>query len=300
LGELFATVPGAPAVALTAGTGMSVASGSELSAGVAPATLKLTRGGQIRICPQTHLTVNDAGTALMLGMGTGAVEIDYRVSETVGDTLITPDFNIRLAGPATYRFALGVSGRGNTCFKPLPGNGAGILVSEVMGTDSFGTSPNEAMVFSGGKLAERSALQEECGCPAPAPPVLRAEAEAAPNVRSNPAMPEPAPRDPTAPVPSTRPGEKPVVVGTPFVFSAAARPPEAARLELSSLPNTFFPQEEPAPVVLVEKPADVSAPEKSQPSATQAKKEQEKEQPKKQGQGFMARLKGFFGSLFHR
>jgi hypothetical protein len=73
-----------------------------------------------------------------------------------------------------------------------------------------------------------------------------------------------------------------------------------ARLELSSLPNTFFSQEEPTPVVLVEKPADVSAKAENQQPATQTKKEPEKEQPKKEGKGFMARLKGLFGSIFHR
>src|SRR5215471_2187738 len=184
VGELFATAPGAAVVALTAGTGMSVASGSELAAGVAPATLKLARGGQVRICPKTRLTVSDAGTGLMLGMGTGAVEIDYRVEQTAGDALVTPDFNVRLVGPATYHFALGVSSRGDTCFKPLPHNAAGVLFSEVMGTDSFGTSPNEAMVFSAGKISGRAAMQEACGCPAPTSPAMRAEAEAAPNLRS--------------------------------------------------------------------------------------------------------------------
>jgi len=296
VGELFATVPGAPTVAQPAGTGMSVASGSELAAGVAPASLKLTRGGQVRLCPQTHLTVSDAGAGLMLGMGTGAVEIDYRVGQGAGDVLITPDFNVRLAGANTYHFALGVSGRGDTCFKPLPGNTAGILFTEVMGTDSFGTSSNEAMIFSGGKVAGRAALKEACGCPeAPAPPVLRAEAEPAPNPRPNLNAPEPAPsHDPTTPVPSARNGEAPVVVGTPFVFSAEARPPAVGRLQLSSLPNTFFAQEEPEPVVLVEKRADVSAQESSEKPAVPAKKEKE------QHKGFMARLKGFFGSLFHR
>src|SRR5262249_24648689 len=296
LGELFATVPGAPAVAQPAGTGMSVASGSELAAGVAPATLKLARGGQVRLFPENHLTPNRAGPGLMLGMGTGAVEIDYRVLQAAGDVLITPDFNVRLAGPNTYHFALGVSSRGDTCFKPLPGNTAGVLFSEVMGTDSFGTSSNEAMVFSGGKIAGRAALKEECGCPVTTPPpVLRAEVEAAPNPRPNVNAPEPAPsHDPTPPVPSSRPGENPVVVGTPFVFSAEARPPGVARLQLSSLPNTFFAQDEPDPAVLQEKRADVSAPENSQKPAAPAKKE------KQQSKGFMARLKGFFGSLFHR
>jgi hypothetical protein len=302
LGELFATVPGAPAAAQLAGTGMSVVSGSELTAGVAPATLKLARGGQVRICPKTNLTVSEAGAGLMLGMGTGAVEIDYRVGQGGNDVLVTPDFSVRLVGPNTYHFAFGVSSRGDTCFKPLAGNAAGVLLTEVMGADSYGTSPNEALVFSGGKLAGRGAAKEECGCPSTVlQPVLQAEAQPTPGQRpGTTTTPEPAPtRDPTAPLPAARPGEAPVVV-TPFVFSAAAQPASVARLQLSSLPNTVFVQDEPEPVVLIEKPAEVSAQDSSQKPDAQTNQEKEKEQPKKESKGFMARLKGFFGSLFHR
>jgi hypothetical protein len=305
LGELFASVPGAPAVAQPAGSGMVVSSGSELSAGVAAATLKLARGGQVRICPQSNLNIHATAQGLMLGVGAGAIEIDYRVAQAGSDLLVTPDFNVRLVGPYTYHFALGVNSRGDTCFKPLAGNTAGVLLSELLGTDSFGTASNEAMVFAGGKLAGRASLSEECGCPvAPAAPVLKAEGQAA-FVREHkkedevPAPALPVSRDVTAPLPPAKPGDARVVVDTPFVFSgqeaAATRPNSVARLQFSSLPNVFFLQEDPQPVVLVEKPAEVSAKE--------SKKEpvpQKKEEPKKESKGFMARIKGFFGSLFHR
>ncbi len=287
-----------------AGTGMSVVSGSELSAGIAPATLKLTRGGQIRICSRTNVTINATGPGLILGVGAGAIEIDYRVGSDASDLLVTPDFNVRLAGPSTYHFALGVSSRGDTCFKPLPGNAAGVVLSEMISADSFGTSPNEAMGFVGGKLAGRATLKEECGCAeAAAPPVLRAETQPAPNrngTDSTTVMPAPVPpnRDLTAPLPPARPGEAPVVVSTPFVFSAEGRPTSTARLQFSSLPNAFFLQDALEPAVLVEKRAQVSPQENRKEPAEQAKRK--KEEPKKEGKGFMARLKGFFGSLFRR
>ena len=302
VGELFATVPGAPPAVQLAGSGMSVVSGSELTAGMAPATLKLARGGQVRICQQTNLTVSEAGTGLMLGMGTGAVEVDYRLGQGANDVLVTPDFSVRLVGPNAYHFAFGVSSRGDTCFKPLSGNAAGVLLTEVMGADSYGTSPNEAMVFSGGKLAGRGVPKEECGCPTPvvALPVVQTEVPPGPSQRPGAiASLEPAStHDPTAPLPAAKPGEAPVVV-TPFVFSGAAQPASVAHLQLSSLPNAVFLQDEPEPIVLVEKPADVSAQNNGQKPDGQ-KKEKEKEEPKKESKGFMARLKGFFGSLFHR
>jgi hypothetical protein len=304
LGELFASVPGAPSTAQPAGSGMAVSSGSELSAAVAPATLKLARGGQVRICPQSNLSIHSTGQGLMLGMGAGAIEIDYRVGQAGSDLLVTPDFNVRLVGPSTYHFALGVNSRGDTCFKPLAGNSAGVLLSELLGADSFGTASNEAMVFAGGKLAGRASLNEECGCPsAPQEPALKAEAQPAfvSGQKKKEQVSAPAPPanpDVTAPLPPARPGDTRVVVDAPFVFSAqeaSARPSSVARLQFSSLPNVFFLQEEPQPTVLVEKPAEVSAQESKKESAPQ-----KKEEPKKESKGFMARIKGFFGSLFHR
>src|SRR5262249_57017588 len=79
VGELFPSEPGAPAMAQPAGTGISVLPGSELAAGIAPATLKLARGGQVRICPRSGLNLNESGQGLMVGMNTGAIEIDYRL-----------------------------------------------------------------------------------------------------------------------------------------------------------------------------------------------------------------------------
>src|SRR5260370_7087026 len=99
---------------------MSVLPGSEVAAGIAPATLQLTRGGQVRLCPKSSLNVNASGQGLMVRMNTGAIEIDYRLSQSVTALLLKPDFNIRLVGPAGYHFALGMNAQGHTSTKPLP------------------------------------------------------------------------------------------------------------------------------------------------------------------------------------
>jgi hypothetical protein len=52
-------------------------------------------------------------------------------------------------------------------------------------------------------------------------------------------------------------------------------------------------QEKVDPVVLTEKPPEVSL-------KTEAATPKPEEQPKKEKKGFMGRVKGFFGSLFHR
>jgi hypothetical protein len=299
VGELFASEPGATSVALPAGSGMAVLSGSQLSAGIAPAILRLVRGGQVRLCPRTGLTVNRGGPGLMLGMGAGAIEIDYRLDKSSADLLVTPDFNVRLTGPGIYHWAVGVTSKGDTCFKPLRGNTSGIVVSELLGSDSYGLVADERADFPEGKLANHSSLDGECGCPPPAGAVI-AGADPADTRRAT--TPPVQTTDVTAPLPPPRPGETHVEVETPFVFSARAaggtRPNAVAKLRFSSLPNVVFPQEEVEPDVLTETPAEVSVKEaKPAPEPAADPKSQEANKEKK---GFMGRLKGFFGSIFHR
>jgi hypothetical protein len=174
-------------------------------------------------------------------------------------------------------------------------------VSELMGSDSFGTAPNEAMSFPGGKIGGRAILKEDCGCSPAIAPVLRAEGQAPPlhdHTDGNAAPPAVVPRNVTTPLPPSSTAENHTVVSTPFVYSAESdRPAEVARLQFSSLPNAFFAQDEPTLVVLSERPADVSAAETKKEPASSPR---ETEQPKKEEKGFLARMKGFFRSLFHR
>jgi hypothetical protein len=304
IGELFASETGSSSAMQLAGSGMNVLSGSQLSAGIAPATLKLHRGGQVRICPHSGLSATTSGQGLMLATGAGAIEIDYELKQQIADVLITPDFNVMLIGPGRFHFALGVTRKGDTCLKPLAENASEITFSELLGTGVYKANPDEALIFRGGKLEPRAAYAGECGCPASAgPAVMRAEAQPVPT----PAPPEessasakPAERvavasnEPTSPLPPDRPGQVHVQVDAPFVFSGrSGRPYSAAKLQFSSLPNVYFVQEKVDPIVLTEKPPEVSL-----TAEAQAPKPEEK--PKKEKKGFLGRIKGFLGSLFHR
>ena len=282
-----------------AGSGMAVYSGSELSAGIAAATLKLARGGKVRICPNSGLNVTASGHGLMLATGTGALEIEYELKQQAADVVITPDFNVALVGPGTFHFALGINKRGDTCVKPLAGNAGEITFSELLGTGVYKSGPNQTIVFRGGKLDGKTELSGECGCPAAAP-VIRTEAQ--PNVKPADETSEPAERvavvsdETTSPLPADKPGQVHVQVDTPFVFSArsgSGRPYTVAKVQFSTLPNVYFVQERVDPVVLLEKQPEVS------PKATiETSKPEEK--PRKEKKGFMGRVKGFLGSLFHR
>lgn len=308
LGELFASDSHGHNSLQLAGSGMEVVSGSELSAGIAPATLKLFRGGQVRICPRSGVSVSAGEHGLMLATGAGALEVDYRLTAESMDVLITPDFNITLVGPGAYHFALGVSKKGDTCVKPLAGNASEISFSELLGTGAYKTAFDEPIIFPGGKVDGHSTLTADCGCP-PVMPVKQADALPAPA----PTPPPPPPKEiagtrkseervavaSSAPVGTSPPdhsGQVRVEVDAPFVFSArsaAGRPYSVAKLQVSSLPNVIFVQEEVDPVVLMEKKPEVSL-------KADAQQHKPVQKPAKEKKGFMGRVKGFFGSLFHR
>jgi hypothetical protein len=299
IGELFASDTNSSSAMELAGSGMAVYSGSELSAGIAPATLKLARGGQVRICPNSGLNLTASGQGLMLATGTGALEIEYELKQQAADVVITPDFNVALLGPGTFHFALGINKKGDTCMKPLAGNAGEITFSELLGTGVYKSGPDQKMVFRGGKLDGKAELTSDCGCPAAAP-VMRAEAQ--PNVKPTDETPKPAERvavisdETTSPLPADKPGQVHVQIDTPFVFSArpgSGRPYAVAKVQFSTLPNVYFVQERVDPVVLVEKQPEVSP----KPTVETSKPE---EKPQKEKKGFMGRVKGFFGSLFHR
>ena len=284
---------------------MSVYSGSELAAGIAPAMLRLVRGGQVRICPHSGLNVTASNQGLMLATGAGTLEIDYQLVQGAADVVITPDFNLALAGPGTFHFALGISKKGDTCVKPLPGNTSEITFSELLGNGVFKTQANQALVFKGGKLDTRAELTSDCGCPQ-APPVMLADAQPGQVPPSSKDQPAPKPaehvavatNEPTSPLPPDKPGQVHVEVDAPFVFSARTGRGSSygvARIRFSSLPNVYFVQQKVDPVVLIEKRPEVSV-----KTVAEAPPPVPKPKPKQEKKGFLGRIKGFFGSLFHR
>jgi hypothetical protein len=305
LGELFASDTGSSGALHLAGSGMSVYSGSELGAGIAPATLKLVRGGQVRICPHSGLNVTSGSNGLMLATGAGTLEIDYQLEQGAADIVITPDFSVALTGPGTFHFALGINKTGDTCVKPLPGNTSSVTFSELMGTSIYKAPPDQTLVFKGGKVDARAELTADCGCPRPAP-VMRANAEA--RQPSPPAQAQEQPAtgpqehvavatsEPTSPLPPDKPGQVHIEVDAPFVFSARpgnGRPYSVARVHFSSLPNVYFVQQKVDPIVLREKAPEVSV-------KTVVETSRPTEKPQKEKKGFLGRVKGFFSSLFHR
>jgi hypothetical protein len=216
----------------------------------------------------------------MLATGTGAIEINYPI-DAVADSVVTPDLRFMLAGPGTFHFALGVNGRGDTCVKPLIGNAASIIVLEVMGQATYQVREDEAVLFSQGRVAERSQLVGDCGCPQ----AIEGPTDSAPTGD------QPRRNEITGPLPVQRPDQVKVQVETPFVFSARSQTLQPTTFPVAKITYSKMPE-------LLSIPADSSAIPPASPDLTaEGVSASGKEVHKK---GFLGKIKGFFAHLFHK
>jgi len=275
IGEMYATDASVRGSVLFAGGGTRIESGSSVTAGDAPASLKLTRGGEVRICPKTSISVSASKTGrdLMLAMNTGSIEAHYTLG-TSADTVMTPDFRILLAGPGIFHFAISADAQGNACVRALPQNTASLIVSELNGDGTYQVKPNVQVFFKNGSVANPTTfVPPDCGCPAPPPPPPVEVAKAKP--------PEPPPVKPAEPAPA--PAQH-MEMEAPLVYHAED-PDQNFEYAVGRLRMTDHPMFQEPTVLPPPAPA-------ASPVAETATKKKEKK-------GLFGKIGSFFGSIFH-
>lgn len=157
------------AVTVTA-AGTTLMSGSQVAAGATPATIKMNRGGELKVCGGGSITItaSASGRELLVGLNAGAIETHYRLNSSA-DTVMTPDFRLLLPGPGHFHFGVRIKGSGDMCVKSLSGNSSALIVHEVFGEGTHQVRPGDGVVFQKGSVLDPTAMVagEDCGCPSP-------------------------------------------------------------------------------------------------------------------------------------
>jgi hypothetical protein len=309
-GPGFTLTPEASIVPVVGGGGSAaidasrVAAGSSLTAGSDTTVLHLSRGGDVLVCPGTTLSVSSSPSKrdLMFGLGTGAIEMHYRLRAS-SDAVLTPDFRIMFAGPGEFDFAISADSHGNTCVRSLRGNSSSAVVAELMGNRVYQVKPSDQIVFHSGRIDQVDGdIPLECGCPWPHPSLMAESAppkivpgsgqkavmgaDSADNSMATNATATRLTNGPeTAPLPASEQNQIHVQVDAPFVFSAKDRVAKPA-------PSTF-----PAPPDL---PIDESTQRQVHLDPLIQPAPPLNQQNKTEHSGFFSRVGKFFSSIFKR
>lgn len=335
IGEVFSTSATVRGAMVLTGSGTRLLSGSSVTASGETALIRLERGGEVRVCPRTtvSVTASKTGRDLLWALSQGALELHFDLPASA-DNVMTPDFRMMLSGPGAFHFAIRSDERGRTCVRSLARNTAALIVYEQFGDGTFQVKPGEQVVFRNGRVEEAETAEMSCGCPPPPEPVKTAEATAPaalappvepgrdndrPDAELQPSAPasavagEPVPPAPDPKALEWRPGAPapPEVAWSPPVARSdiTAPPPPAMPGEIRvqiDAPFVFRATDiVPAPPREIARADLRTLPEgpvpevrTAQPVAPPAATAESPARVKKKKRGFFSAIAGFFSALF--
>lgn len=275
---LDASVRGA--VVLSSG-GTTIMSGSQVTAGASAASVKLSRGGELKICAGSNVTITGSANAReqLVALNNGDIETHYSLTSSA-DTVVTPDFRLMLPGPGDFHFAVGVRGNGDMCVKSLPGNTSSIIVNEIFGDATHQVRAGVSLFFHLGSVTTATPLaMEGCGCAAvtevkPSTELGFPEKQSV-TAAAALAAGQPVPElSPALPGVTTDKQQVMAKVDAPFVYRGEAAKDKEESSPASPAPTTaMLAQQEPVPVPSPPSPVvQVAAPAMAEPAKPPARK----------------------------
>ncbi len=276
VGEVFASDASVHGSVTLAAGGAQVMSGSQVAAGDRPAILKLARGGTVRICPKTILTVSSSisGRSLLYSLNKGQIEFHFDLSSEA-DAVQTPDYRVQFIGPGHFDLAMCANNRGELRLRGRNSNAA-IIVSEMLGDGVYQAPAGTSLDFHGGSVRDVTPPDGTlCGCDEP--PTLKPET-----------LPVEVAKKQEPPPPSTElPPETHVQVDAPFVYSGDA-PNNEMMYTLAKLGAEESVAAKFEPTVVPPQ----------QGAKTQTVSDTVAEKSRKQSHGFFHKIGRFFGKIF--
>ncbi len=167
--------PAGAVVPASSGRG-ELTSGSTVTAKDHTGTVRLERGGEIRVCQTSGLHVSEAADdSLLLALDRGAMEIHMRAK--AGDVVLTPDLRFTMGAAGELELEMRVTPSGDTCVDNKGHRAPTLKIVDTFGEASYELKPGQHVTFEHGSL--REVVDHEtvpCGCPPPEKKVSLADA----------------------------------------------------------------------------------------------------------------------------